>query len=284
MLFLRVFAEETAFFCWKDMDIIKLGVGERDKIWYDEENCDFSTYAKEDFIYERLMEKFERLTSKCYTYLAGDVTNEDAWDKAYEVLVEIVREGRSQNSNYAKELYLLDDGTDYEYDVCGWLQDYLDYLDTGKQYEKIRRICGELISMFSWEEEKPSDFRFYIASSFGAEGKKKEALEFCEDWYKKESGNIMGATALIYARTGVGDFEGAEQIVRQYISEDGACTDENDIVYMAAELLYKVSGNKKAEKRVSQAMKKYEKEVEAYFSGMDEDGLDNIIGTGAWRR
>ena len=55
MLFLRVFAEETAFFCW--MDIIKLGVGERDKIWYDEENCDFSTYAKEDFIYERLMEK-----------------------------------------------------------------------------------------------------------------------------------------------------------------------------------------------------------------------------------
>jgi hypothetical protein len=43
---------------------------------------------------------------------------------------------------------------------------------------------------------------------------------------------------------------------------------------MAAELLYKVSGNKKAEKRVSQAMKKYEKEVEAYFSGMDEDGLD----------
>ena len=52
MLFLRVFAEETAFFCWKDMDIIKLGVGERDKIWYDEENCDFSTYAKEDFKFE----------------------------------------------------------------------------------------------------------------------------------------------------------------------------------------------------------------------------------------
>ena len=37
MLFLRVFAAETAFFCWKDMDIIKLGGGERDKIWYDEE-------------------------------------------------------------------------------------------------------------------------------------------------------------------------------------------------------------------------------------------------------
>ena len=50
-----------------------------------------------------LWKKFERLTSKCYTYLAGDVTNEDAWDKAYEVLVEIVREGRSQNSNYAKD-------------------------------------------------------------------------------------------------------------------------------------------------------------------------------------
>ena len=46
MLFLRVFAEETAFFCWKVMDIIKLGVGERDKIWYNEENCDFSTMLR----------------------------------------------------------------------------------------------------------------------------------------------------------------------------------------------------------------------------------------------
>ena len=131
--------------------------------------------------------------------------------------------------------------------------------------------------MFRWEEEKPSDFRFYIASSLGAEGRKEEALEFCEEWYQKESDNILGATALIYARTAIRDFEGANQIVEQYILEDSSCTAENDIVYIAAELLYKVSGNKKAEKRVSQAIKKYEEEVEAYFSDVGESDLDFIL-------
>lgn len=221
-----------------------------------------------------LWKKFDRLTSKCYDYLVGADTNADVWDKAYEVLDEIIREGRSQNSSYVPELYLLDEETDYEYDVCGWLEDYLDYLDAGKQYEKLRKICTKLIGLFRWEEESSSDLRFYIASSLGAEGKKEEALEFCEEWYKKESDNMLGATALIYARTAAGDFEGASQIVEQYISEDSTCTDENDIVYNAAKVLYKVSGNKKAEKRVSQAIKKYEEEMEAYFSDVDENSLD----------
>lgn len=221
-----------------------------------------------------LWKKFDRLTSKCYANLAGLDTNPDVWDKAYEVLGEIIHEGRSQDSSYVPELYLLDEETDYEYDVCGWLEDYLDYLDAGTQYEKLRKICTELIGLFRWEEENPSDFRFYIASSLGAEGKKEEALAFCEEWYKKESGNVLGATALIYAKTAVGDFEGANQIVEQYIQEDSSCTDENDIVYIAAELLYKVSGNKKAEKRVSLAIQKYEEEVVAYLSDVDESGLD----------
>ncbi|MCD7992239.1 MAG: hypothetical protein LUK37_10890 [Clostridia bacterium] len=221
-----------------------------------------------------LWKKFDRLTSKCYANLVGADVNADVWDKAYEALGGIIHEGREQNSNYARELYLLDDETDYEHDVCGWLEDYLDYLDAGRQYEKLRKICVELMGLFQWKEESPSDFRFYIASSLGVEGKTEEALAFCEDWYKKESGNVLGATSLIYARTAAGDFEGANQIVEQYISEDGSCTDENDIVYIAAELLYKVSGNKKAEKRISQAIQKYEKEVEAYFSDVDESALD----------
>lgn len=208
----------------------------------------------EEPVNEMLVEKFDRLTSKCYANLIRLDTNADIWDKAYEVLGEIIHEGRSQNSSYVPELYLLDEETDYEYDVCGWLEDYLDYLDVGKQYEKLCK-----------------------ASSLGAEEKKEEALEFCEEWYQKEIGNILGATALIYARTATGDFEGANQIVEQYILEDSSCTAENDIVYIAAELFYKVSGNKKAEKRVSQAIKKYEEEVEAYFSDVDKSGLDFIL-------
>ena len=90
-----------------------------------------------------LWKKFDRLTSKCYANLIGADTNTDIWDKAYEVLGEIIHEGRSQNSSYIPELYLLDEETDYEYDVCGWLEDYLDYLDVGKQYEKFVQTLSD---------------------------------------------------------------------------------------------------------------------------------------------
>lgn len=221
-----------------------------------------------------LWKKFDCLTSKCYTNLTGGDSNGGDWDKAYEILCEIIREGRRQNSNYAPELDLLDDETDYKYDVCGWIEDYLDYLDEEEQYEKLRKVCEELIELFQWKEESPTDLRYYIAFSLGVERKVEEALAFCEEWYKKESSNVVGAAALIYARTAARDFEGANQIVEQYISEDGSCSDENDIVYMAAEVLYKVSGNTKAEKRVSQAIQKYEEEIESYFFDEDENGLD----------
>ena len=43
---------------------------------------------------------------------------------------------------------------------------------------------------------------------------------------------------------------------------------------MAAAQLYKANGDKKAEKRVNQAMKKYEKELEKSLCEWDEDDED----------
>ncbi|MCI8789202.1 MAG: hypothetical protein HFH92_08860 [Lachnospiraceae bacterium] len=58
------------------------------------------------------------------------------------------------------ELYQLDEETDYAYDIQGWLEDYLDDLDMRESKEKLLEVCDELIGMFRWEEEKPSDIRF----------------------------------------------------------------------------------------------------------------------------
>ena len=221
-----------------------------------------------------LWKRFNRITSQCYDHFIGASKDGSVWDQAYAVLIEIIHDGRSRDSNYASELYLLDEGTDYQYDVGGWLEDYLDYLDASQQYERLCQVCTELIGLFQWEEEKPTDLRFYIATSLEADDKKEESLAFCEDWYKKEGDNVAAATALIHARTAVGDFKGAEQIIDTYISEDGECTDDNDMVYTAAELLYKVSGNKEAEKRVREAINRYDEELEAYYSVMGGEGID----------
>lgn len=109
---------------------------------------------------------------------------------------------------------------------------------------------------------------------FPWQGKNKESLGFCEDWYKAEFDNIVAATSLIYARIAVKYFQGAENIVRRFITDETVCSEENDMIYSVASLLYKVNGNKKEEKRINKALKKFEKELEEYYFNFDEDDLE----------
>lgn len=46
------------------------------------------------------------------------------------------------------------------------------------------------------------------------------------------------------------------------------------MIYSVASLLYKVNGNKKEEKRINKALKKFEKELEEYYFNFDEDDLE----------
>lgn len=219
----------------------------------------------------KLWKKFDALSGECYTNMIQSATDMNVWNEAFEVLVDIIEDGRRNNGNFARELYQVEESIDYKCDLSGWLQDYLDELNMRGQYEQLQKVCEKVISLFQWKEEDPFEYRFLISSALSSQGKIAEALAYCEDWYKTEADHIGAATALIYARTKVADYSGAEEIVEKYITKDTACSEENDIVYTAASLLYKASGNKKAEKQINQAIKQYEKELEAFFSGMEDD-------------
>lgn len=218
----------------------------------------------------KLWKKFDDLSGKCYANMIGAGGSFEVWNEAFAVLMDIISSGRSDDPNYAKELVDLEDATDFAHDIGGWLEDYLDELDMREQYEKLENICDELLKLFCWEEDSPSDIRFRKASVLAAQGKKQEALEFCEEWYSAEQDNIVAVTSLIYARMGMKDLDGAETLVRKCISEDTICDEYNDIVFIAASTLYKINGNKKEEKRINKLIQKYEKELEEYFLGMED--------------
>lgn len=219
----------------------------------------------------KLWKKFERLSDKCYT---GMITGTDlaVWNQCFEVLMEIIREGRQGDEAFARELADLDDSTDFKYDVCGWLEDYLDELDMREEYEQLQKKCEQLIKLFAWTEDSPSDLNFYIVSAMGSQGKTAEAAEFCENWYKKEEDNPQAVTALIYARTAAGNLAGAEALVEKYIQEDTECDEENDIIFTAAAHLYKINGNKKAAEKIENELEEYDKRLEEFWAGADEDG------------
>lgn len=220
--------------------------------------------------------QFGKLTEKCYLNMARSVEDLKCWDDAFALLLEIVADGRSKDPQYAAELYQLDEMTDYEYDVQGWLEDYLDEVDMREDKEKVLKICDTLLDLFHWEEEVPSDLQMMKSMALSALGRNDEAVELCRHWLEEDPEDITAVTASIYAYTASRDLEAAEKLIREHIQEDTQCTEENDILFTAAAAFYKASGNKKEYKRIDDALEAYDEELEKFFTGMDgdEDGDD----------
>ena len=217
---------------------------------------------------KKLWKKFDALTEKCY--MSGLDEACTAWDEAYQVFLDIVSNGRGDDPNFAAEIVDLDECTDFQYGVMDWVEDYLDELDVREEHEKLIKICKKLMKMFRWEKYDCSDLKFRIASSLAVEGKKQEALEFAEEWYRKET-NIMSATALVYARMSMRDLEGSQQIIDNHISKDTPCTEDNDILFMAAADLYSVNGKEEERQAVTEALHQYEQGIDGYEDDMDDD-------------
>lgn len=215
--------------------------------------------------------KFNKLSEKCYIAMSKGEEGHESWDQAYENLKEIVADERSRQPEYAAELYLLDDLTDYEYAIQEWVEDYLDELDMGEDEEKLLKVCNELLGMFCWEEDSPSYIKFLKSSALNALGRTDEAAEFCKEWLEEEPDNLEAVAANVYALLGIQDMETAESLIKQHIHEDMECTDENDILFEAAVAYYKKSGNKEEMKRLDKAREEFNKLLDQFFAELAQN-------------
>ena len=218
--------------------------------------------------------KYDHLMEKCYLGMAGGGAAINDWNDCFDVLIRIIENERESNPDFGRELDLLDDETDYRHDVQGWIEDYLDELDMREIYPWLETVCRKLLKIFEWKEAYPSDIRFKLASALGNQGRVEEARRYCEDWEAQEKDNPLAAAALIYSLIRMKDYEGAEEIVRQHIAEDTVCSEENDVIFTAALQLYKANGNKKMEKKMDDALEEYDKALERYLMGLDDEELE----------
>ena len=197
--------------------------------------------------------------------MIGAEEDGSCWEQAFELLMEIVRKEREHNPNYAPELELLDDVTDYEYDIQGWLEDCLDEVEMRGNLKALLNMCDNLLDKFGWPEYTGSDLKFRKAAAMAQLGQKKEAVEFCQKWLKKEPENIIAASAGVYAFIEVKAFEEAEKLVEYFIPDKSQCSEENDMMFVAAYTLYQVTERKKEKKVRDKAMKEYEEYLKEYF-------------------
>ena len=220
--------------------------------------------------------KFDKLTGKCYLNMIGSEKDGSCWSQAFELMKEIILEDRTVDPAFAPELELLDDATDYSFDIQGWLEDCLDEIDMREDYETLLHMCNDLLELFGWPEYTGSDIKFRKATVLRQLGRGKESVEFCKKWMEKEPENIVAATSGVYAFTSAKDFEEAEKLVDRFILNKSECGDEDEIMFMAASKLYEAMGKKKEKKEIDKAIEQYDKYLEQYFMDSDIDEFDEF--------
>lgn len=222
--------------------------------------------------------KFGKLMEKCYSDMTGVGKKGKCWEQAFELLKEIVVEEREKNPQFAPQLEMTDEITNYEYDIQGWLEDCLDEMDMRGKNQTILNMCDDLLSLFEWPEYTGSDFKFRKSTAMGALGEKEKAAEYCREWIAKEPQNMIAAVAGIYSFIEIKEFAEAEMLVDKFILDRTVCNEDNDIMFHAASILYGKIGKKKEKekKQIDNALKEYDAYLESYFGGMElgEDELE----------
>ena len=213
-------------------------------------------------MHNKKWKQFGKLTEKCYLNMIGAEKDSSYWLKAFELLKEIILEERKNNPGFASELEMIDEATDYAFDIQGWLEDCLDELDMRDEHETLLKMCNDLIELFRWPEYTGSDIKFRKATALRELGKTKEAADFCEKWIRKEPENVVAATAGVYTFIETKEYDEAETLADRFIMDKSECFEENEIMFIAASKLYEAMGKNKEKEEVDKAIKKYDDYVE----------------------
>lgn len=228
----------------------------------------------------RKWNQFNKLTEKCYSNMIGADKDGSCWLKAFELMKEIIYEERQTDPNYVRRLDMIDDVTDYEYDILGWLDDCMDELDMRGEYEAVLGICNDLLGMFDWNEYSDSDIKFTKTIVLRELGRNKEAEKYCRKWIQSEPENIVAATAAIYAYIDEGEYDETRKLIEKFIIDPTICTDDNDILFTAASKFYEAIGDNKKKRQIDNAIKEYEDRIVAYYEdgAFDEEDMDWFDG------
>lgn len=217
---------------------------------------------------------FQKLTEKCYENIIGAEEDASCWQNGFELLKEIILEERKSDPQFAPELELLDDATDYRFDIEGWLEDCLDEMEMREDHAVLLRMCDDLLELFAWTEYTGSDLKFRKVSALIFLEKVQKAVEFCDKWIKKEPENIVAATAEVYAYMKNGEQNKARDLIEKFIPDGMICCDDNNIMFIAASRFYEQTGETEKQAKMEEALEAYDQALEAYFSecaNMDDD-------------
>ena len=235
----------------------------------------FISATKKKAFSKKKWKKFSDMKDLCYASMVGDTIDDSCWGKTFELLMNLIAEERAENPQFASRLELIDDDTDYKYDIQGWLEDCLDEVELQNDFALSAHMCDCLLETFAWEDGEASQFKFSKTFSLLNTGKTKEAKAFSEQWMQEEPDNIVAATAYVSACMQSNDYKRAERIINNFIPDKKDCNDENFMMYSLLPIVYEQLGKKKEKKMTEKVLDEFNVMMEELFM-MEEFGDDDF--------
>ena len=221
--------------------------------------------------------KFNKLAEECYANKIGAYNDWHCWIKAFHQLRESILEERQTDPGFAPNLRAVDEATDFEYDIKGWLDDCLDAVIIKEEYELLLRMCDELLDLFGGEEGASDYVGSSKASALILLGRHDEALQYCRDWMAREPENISAALTLVDSLMEAGNYDDAKKLILQYIPEGTECDGKNVTMFLMASRFYTETGDDKALKKVEEELDKFLKKFKECVFDVDDDFIHKIV-------
>ena len=202
--------------------------------------------------------------------LAQGKSQMEQWMDTYVVLKQAIQKEREINPAFAREFDEIDEDLDDSCEVTGWLEDFFEELEVRELWDEVIRAVDEIIPLFDWKEISADEFRIKRTMALNGQKKFEESVTYCKEWYQ-ETECENAAAMMVYSLIGAKDYSAAESLVEQYISDETECTDENEILFRAAQVLYQKQKKKSKEKKIAKQLDAYEKRLEELFDCFGDD-------------
>lgn len=220
-----------------------------------------------------LWKKYDEITLQCYIDSTKNEYSQERWDEAYSVLNEIFMKAKAEKPENMAELMDFEESIDYQYDINGWLGEYLDHLAEEQLFEQTVDVCQNIIETFDWKKDSPAEYRYRLVAAMVAQKKATEALVYCKVWYEQEEDNPVAASAFIEMLTVTEQFDKAEEVLNKFITEDTVCDVQNENLFSIASYLYERSGQEEKKDSIDARMLSYVAQLEDLMSRFGQQDL-----------
>lgn len=157
----------------------------------------------------------------------------EVWEDIKKYIVEEFYETDKKGNTVKPDLFNVDEKTKFKYEFFNWFQDMEMIFTNSRRYEERLKVSQDMIELFSWESERPDDWRVAIGESLNDLKRYAECDSLFEEWLTEEPKNTEAIKGYLHCAMRRNNKEKVDYVLDTYI-DTLKFDDENDYLLETA--------------------------------------------------